>query len=219
MQKIVYVINPNSNASVTQAMDKALDPLRRSDLPKIECVTLTDGPPGIASQQDVDLAAVLVSQFARRHQAEAACFITACFSDPGLHALREIQSVPGFGISECAMLTALTIGQHVGVIAMAQGSIARHYRKWGAMGIHTRVAGEVSINRSVASLSDEAETVAAMVVAARRLRDENRADVLVMGCAGMASYRDAVQDAVGVPVVEPTQAAVAMALGRLQLGW
>jgi allantoin racemase len=43
--------------------------------------------------------------------------------------------------------------------------------------------------------------------------------VLVMGCAGMAPYRDALQEAVGVPVVEPTQAAVAMAIGRVQLGW
>ncbi len=217
--KKVYVINPNSNVHVTQAMDKALDPLRRSDDFPIECVTLSDGPPGIATQQDVDFAAVLVCQFAQRHQEQASCFITACFSDPGLHALREIQGVPGYGISECAMLTALTLGQHVGVIAMAQGSIARHYRKWGEMGIQTRMAGEVPINRSVAALSDEAETKAAMILAATRLRDEYHADVLVMGCAGMASYRDAVEQAVGVPVVEPTQAAVAMALGRLQLGW
>jgi allantoin racemase len=51
------------------------------------------------------------------------------------------------------------------------------------------------------------------------LRDRHGADVLVMGCAGMARYRDALQRAVGLPVVEPTQAAVAMALGRVRLGW
>ena len=40
-----------------------------------------------------------------------------------------------------------------------------------------------------------------------------------MGCAGMARYRKPLQDAVDIPVVEPTQAAVAMAIGRVRLGW
>ena len=45
------------------------------------------------------------------------------------------------------------------------------------------------------------------------------ADVIVMGCAGMAPYRKPLQDTLGVPIVEPTQAAVAMAIGRVRLGW
>jgi len=40
-----------------------------------------------------------------------------------------------------------------------------------------------------------------------------------MGCAGMARYRGRLQAALGIPVVEPTQAAVAMAIGRVRLGW
>jgi Asp/Glu/hydantoin racemase len=40
-----------------------------------------------------------------------------------------------------------------------------------------------------------------------------------MGCAGMARYRTPLQQAIGVSVVEPTQAAVAMAIGRVRLGW
>jgi Asp/Glu/hydantoin racemase len=51
------------------------------------------------------------------------------------------------------------------------------------------------------------------------LRDADGADVLVMGCAGMARYRDRLQATVGLPVVEPTQAAVGMALARVRLGW
>jgi Asp/Glu/hydantoin racemase len=71
----------------------------------------------------------------------------------------------------------------------------------------------------VAELGDERTTLARMIDVGGRLRDDNRADVIVMGCAGMARYRDALEEAVGVPVVEPTQAAVAMAIGRVRLGW
>ena len=57
-----------------------------------------------------------------------------------------------------------------------------------------------------------------MIETGRALRDEDGADVLILGCAGMARYRDRVSDALLIPVVEPTQSAVAMALGRLRCG-
>jgi allantoin racemase len=58
-----------------------------------------------------------------------------------------------------------------------------------------------------------------MIDTGRRLRDQHGADVLVMGCSGMAGYRAELEEAVQIPVVEPTQAAVAMAIGRVRLGW
>jgi len=217
--KTLYVINPNRSAAVTAGIDAAMAPLRRPDGPRIECVTLADGPPGVQTQHDVDKAALSVHRFALEHQDGAAGFVTACFSDPGLHMLREMPGVLSFGISECAALTALTLGQRFGVIAILQGSIGRHWRTWGAMGIAQRVAGETAIGRTVSELSDGPATLAAMVAAGKRLRDDNGANVLVMGCAGMAPFRAPLQEATGLPVVEPTQAAVSMALGRIQLGW
>jgi Asp/Glu/hydantoin racemase len=58
-----------------------------------------------------------------------------------------------------------------------------------------------------------------MVEVGRELKERDGADVIVMGCAGMARYRDRLQESLGIPVVEPTQAAVGMALARVQLGW
>jgi Asp/Glu/hydantoin racemase len=40
-----------------------------------------------------------------------------------------------------------------------------------------------------------------------------------MGCAGMSRYRKPLQQEIRIPVVEPTQAAVTMAIGRVQLAW
>jgi Asp/Glu/hydantoin racemase len=58
-----------------------------------------------------------------------------------------------------------------------------------------------------------------MIEVGSELRDRHGADVLVMGCAGMARYRAELEEAVRLPVVEPTQAAVTMAIGRARLGW
>jgi Asp/Glu/hydantoin racemase len=50
------------------------------------------------------------------------------------------------------------------------------------------------------------------------LIEEDGADVVIMGCAGMARHRRALEHALGVPVIDPTQAAVAMAIGTVQVG-
>jgi allantoin racemase len=81
------------------------------------------------------------------------------------------------------------------------------------------LAGDLPIGLGVAALADARTALARMIEVGRTLRDRHGADVLVMGCAGMARYRDDLEEAVRIPVVEPTQAAVAMALGRIRLGW
>ena len=82
-----------------------------------------------------------------------------------------------------------------------------------------RLAGELPLGLGVTELSEEKKTFGRMVATGERLRDERGADVVVMGCGGMAPYRKRLQDALGIPVVEPTQAAVALAIGRVKLGW
>ena len=87
------------------------------------------------------------------------------------------------------------------------------------MGVLDRCAGDRAIGMGVADLSGEDETLTKMIEVGVHLRDQDGADVLIMGCAGMARYRALVADEVGIPVVEPCQAAAAMALGRIALAW
>jgi Asp/Glu/hydantoin racemase len=182
-------------------------------------MTLKEGPPGIQTQQHVDgVVAPLVSTV-RSRERDFAAFVIACYSDPGLHSVREATRKPVLGISECGILTALTLGQKFGVIAILRQSIPRHLRYIGALGVADRLAGELPVGLGVTELADEAKTFGRMVEVGKALRDAHGADVVVMGCAGMARYRKPLQDAIGLPVVEPTQAAVAMAIGRVRLGW
>ena len=57
-----------------------------------------------------------------------------------------------------------------------------------------------------------------MVEVGLKLKDDDGAEAIVMGCAGMARHRRPLEDALGVPVIDPTQAAVAMAIGAVQAG-
>jgi allantoin racemase len=55
-----------------------------------------------------------------------------------------------------------------------------------------------------------------MIEVGRALKEEDGAGAVVMGCAGMARMRLPLEDALGIPVIDPTQAATTMALGAVQ---
>ena len=219
MSMRILVINPNSTEAVTRGIDQAVEPLRMTGGPAIDCVTLKEGPPGIETQQHVDSVVQPLLNLVRAKEAKYAAFVIACYSDPGLHSVREATKKPVLGISECGILTALTLGHRFGVIAILEKSIPRHLRYVGALGVTERLAGELAVGIPVVELSNEEKTFRRMVEVGKALRERHGADVVVMGCAGMARYRKPLQDEIGIPVVEPTQAAVAMAIGRVRLNW
>ncbi len=219
MSQRILVINPNSTEAVTRGIDEACEPLRLQGGPGIDSVTLKEGPPGVETQQHVDGVVAPLINLVRAKEKDYDAFVIACYSDPGLHSIREVTKKPVLGISECGILTALTLGQKFGVIAILKQSIARHLRYVGALGVSERMAGELPVGLPVTELSDEKKTFGRMVEVGIALRDTHGADVVVMGCAGMARYRKPLQDEIRIPVVEPTQAAVAMALARVRLNW
>src|SRR5215510_4960021 len=158
MAERIIVINPNSSESVTRAVDQAVEPLRSPGCPEIECLTLAEGPPGIETQRHVDEVVAPLCHLVEQQDNRASAFVVACFSDPGLHAVREATSKPAFGIAESGLLTALTLGSAIGIISILPASIPRHWRYVRALGIESRVAADLPSGLGVAQLADEAET-------------------------------------------------------------
>ena len=210
----ILVVNPNSNEAVTRGIEAALAPLAGAGGAEIVCRTLTEGPFGIETQADVESVAMPLKRLVEGDNA-AAAFVIACYSDPGLHVCREAAGRPVFGIAECGVLTALTRAERFGVIAILSRSIPRHMRYLRQMGLTDRLAGERPLEMSVAETASGTGTLARMVEVGRELRDRDGAGAVVMGCAGMAAHRSALEAELGIPVIDPTQAAVAMALGTV----
>jgi allantoin racemase len=210
----IMVINPNSNRVVTAGIAEALKPLMFDGGPEIVCETLAEGPLGVESQADVDSVAMPLRHLVEK-DTDSAAFVIACYSDPGLHVCREATTRPVLGIAECGVLTALTRAETFGVIAIAQRSIRRHLRYLRQMGLIDRLAGERPLDMSVAETASGEGTLAKMITVGRALKEEDGAGAIVMGCAGMARHRKALENALDIPVIDPTQAAVTMALGAV----
>jgi Asp/Glu/hydantoin racemase len=213
----IRVINPNSNEAVTSGLDAALEPLRFANGPEIVCCRLAEGPFGIESQADVESVTMPLRRMVEADNSSDA-FVIACYSDPGLHVCREGTARPVFGIAECGVLTALARAGRFGVIAISQRSIARHTRYLRQMGLTGRLAGERPLEMSVAETASGEKTLERMIDVGRQLKEKDGAETVIMGCAGMARHRRPLEDALGIPVIDPTQAAVTMALGAVQFG-
>ena len=219
MNERIVVINPNSSVDVTDGIDAAMEPLRFSDGPSIDCLTLKDGPPGIETQRHVDSVVGPLCDLIEREGNNTDAFVIACFSDPGLHSARETTTRPVMGISESGITTALTLGEKFGIIAILPKGVTRHKRYIRQMGLEGRLAGDRAIGVGVTGLSAEEEVESRMTAVGRKLIEEDGADTLIMGCAGMARYRHRLEDTLGVPVIDPSQAAVADAIAAVRLGY
>ena len=217
MSQTLFVINPNSTQAVTDHISLAVEPFRTAGGPKIVCETLKSGPPGIESQAHVDgISEKLIEYFAAHPQhAGADAVVLACFSDPGFYAMRETLACPVYGSAECAYLTAAATADRFGVISILSRAVPRHKRQVRLMGLEHKLAEDLAIEIGVVDLAQEDITFARMREVGGTLKSKHGAKVVIMGCAGMARYRARLEDALDIPVIDPTQAAVSIALGQL----
>ena len=209
----ILVINPNSNPEVTAGLRDAVRPFTLLRGPEIVCIELPEGPFGIESEADALAVIPLLEARVREDPADA--FVIACYSDPGIAVCRRATPRPVFGIGESAMLTAMTRGRRFGVVAILEASIPRHLRYIEALAIEHRLAAERALELRVHELADEGRTWNRLVEIATALRDEDGADVVILGCAGMSRYRRRLEAMLDRPVIDPTQAAVGLAVSAL----
>lgn len=213
----LYILNPNSSAATTSAMQRgAANVLEKLDV-DVVFDELQDGPPGIETQAHVEAAAFPV--LSRFQSVEADAYVIGCFSDPGLALCRSELSRPVFGIAEAAYLEASTLGSKFGVISIVGASIPRHLRQIRILGLQGSLAGDRSLDLGVKGLEDPEIALPRIIEIGKQLRDVDGASVLVLGCASMGVYRPRIEAALGIPVVDPVQAAIVRAHNALILNY
>lgn len=209
----ILVINPNRSAACGAGIEAAVAPFRTPAGPTIDVVSVPEGPPAIYSWRDWHAA---VEPLCRRIEHDPAdVYVVACASDPGIEAARASTDKPVLGVFRCAVAAALARAERFGVVAIVEASRARHLAALRAMGVESRLAAEVPLNVTMDTLLDP-EAARARLIAAAKACVGQGAQTVILGCTGMAHHRQAIAQAAGVSVIEPCQAAVALALHALQ---
>lgn len=203
----ILIVNPNSDQKCTAGIAASVAPFDPNGT--MRTVTLAAGPLAILSWRDWHGVVEPLCQLVEREPADV--YVIACASDPGIEAVRAVTPRPVLGVFRCAVASAVALAERFGVIAIVEASKARHMAALRAMGLQTRLAGEVALNVSMNALLDPAAARTRLIAAGRELV-ANGAGTVVLGCTGMAHHRAAVEHAIGVPVIEPCQAAAVQAI-------
>jgi allantoin racemase len=209
----ILVVNPNSSAACSAGISAALAPFRLAGGPEFEVATLADGPEAIYDWRDWHGVVDPLCRLIEREPADA--YVIACASDPGIEAARATTKRPVFGVFRSAVAVAVARAERFGVIAIVDASKARHMAALRAMGLERRLASEVALNVTMETLLQPRSARARLIAAARECAASG-AETVILGCTGMAHHRAAVEFAVGVPVIEPCQAAAGIALAAIQ---
>ncbi|WP_319434395.1 aspartate/glutamate racemase family protein [Mycobacterium sp. RTGN5] len=218
----ILVLNPNTSATMSAEIDAAA---RAAAGPGTEILTTQPsfGAAAIDSAAESYLSAVGVMDAIAARLAsgtfDADAVVLAGFGEHGKDALQEMLDVPVLDIAESAAHVAHLIGRRFSVVTTLARSIAPIEDRLLLAGLAAHCASVRACGLGTAEIdADPDGAVKAIVAEAERAVTEDGADVICLGCAGMAGVTGAITDALGVPAVDGVAAAVGLAQMLVGLG-
>lgn len=214
----ILVVNVNTTASVTDAIAASA---RAVAAPGTEIVGLTPrfGAESVEGNLESYLAAVGVADAVARHDGPFDAVIQAGYGEHGREGLQEMLDVPVVDITEAAAATAMYLGHRYSVVTTLDRAVPLIEDRLLLAGLDRRCASVRASGLAVLELEQDPDAaVTAIVAQARRAVTDDHAEVICLGCGGMAGLHERVRAETGVPVVDGVQAAVTVAESLVRLG-
>ncbi|MBB4143828.1 aspartate/glutamate racemase family protein [Rhizobium rhizoryzae] len=214
----ILLVNPNTTASMTATAAHAAR-LVAAHGTEVVAVTSSMGPVSIEGYYDEALAIPgLLMEIAAGERSGAQAAIISCFDDTGLDAARALANIPVIGICEAALAAASFIAQRITIVTTMERSrlpLEHLVHRYGMAGrTKVRAADIPVLSLEEPSSNARARLCQQMEMA---LRDD-RAEAIVLGCAGMADLTADLRKEFGVPVIDGVAAAVKQAECLISLG-
>jgi allantoin racemase len=216
----ILVVNPNTTSAMTGKIGRVARAAAAADT-EIIAVNPPDGPASIEGYYDEAFSVPgLLAEIAKGEALGVSAHIIACFDDTGLEAARSLASMPVIGIGEAAFHLASMLGHRFSVVTTLSRSIAAIETNLLKYGLASRCAKVRACEVPVLALDDPASNASAQISAEiERCKREDNAEVIVLGCAGMAELAAHLSEQHGLPVLDGVVGAVklAEAFGALDL--
>ncbi|WP_051027121.1 aspartate/glutamate racemase family protein [Nocardia higoensis] len=215
----ILVVNPNRIDANTRHVQAAADQWF-PDL-DVRVVNPLWGPAELPGELEAQLSATGVLDRVLRYDGELTGVVMAGFAEPGVEALRESVPVPVVDITEAGPLTGLLLGRRYGIITSSYGVIPLVEDRLITLGLAGRCAGVVATGLGVPEMMrDRAATADRLVELGQDFLARHTCSALVLGCGGFTGLGEEVSQRLGVAVVEPVRAAIALvlALGSAGIG-
>lgn len=209
----ILVANPNTS-------DVVLDVILASARRRASAGTRIDGLSAPRGTRNIDCAYgdymsaphMIEAVRSRVEQDRPDAIVLAGFGNVGIHALKEIMEVPVVSISEASMAMACLLGHRFSTLTMLDQFIPYQQDLVRLYGFEAKCASVRSIDINVErAATDRERTLADLTAQVGRIVAEDRAEVVILACAGLCGYDEALSQRAGVPVIDPVVAGVKMA--------
>ncbi|MFJ8822994.1 aspartate/glutamate racemase family protein [Streptomyces sp. NPDC102467] len=214
----ILVCNVNTTGTMTEAIGAQA---RAVAAPGTEIVALTPafGAESVEGNYESYLAAIAVMETVRAYPEPFDAVIQAGYGEHGREGLQEILDVPVVDITEAAASTAQYLGHRYSVVTTLDRAVPLIEDRLKLAGLTDRCASVRASGMAVLDLErDPDAALEAIVEEAARAVDTDRAEVICLGCGGMAGLAERVRERTGVPVVDGVAAAVTVAESLVRLG-
>lgn len=219
---IIELITPVITRGVRTLDD--VQPLLRPDL-RITHSLLDRGPSSIESRLEEALAGPDTVRKAVQAEANGAdAIVIDCMGDPGLHACREMVSVPVLGAGQTAMHLANMLGHRFAFITVLDRIKPLVDDLVVTYGLSEKYASFQAVDIPVLELTRDADALnAALTEKARVSIEADGADIVVLGCTGFLGCAEAMEASLraaghDVPVIDPVPATVHVAEALIKAG-
>lgn len=215
----ILMINPNTSQVFTVKVQNIADKYA-SETTEVVAMNPTSGPRSIESVYDELLSSPGTLELAISELDHFDAFAIACYSDhPTVYALREITDKPVLGIADASMYMACMLGYKFSVVTTNDEwqpllwDAVKHY------GLAERCASVRATGMAVLALEDGGEGSYELIREEARLAvEQDGAEVICLGCAGMAGWDKRLERDLGIPVVDGVVAALKLLEGMVGYG-
>lgn len=192
----IFIINPNADRKFTEMiMIEALKVISPGN--DVVCKNAPNAPMFIGNHIDEILCGPGMLQLLRENEKDFDVFVLGCTCDVNIDIMRETTEKPVVGIGESSMLAAMMLGGKFSVIQMGPRGVSMKKRFIKNLGFDSRCASVRSID--INGPGDMADKI---IVAARKAIVEDGAEVITLGCAGLAGLAEKVSREIGIPVID-----------------
>ncbi|MFD9663630.1 aspartate/glutamate racemase family protein [Rhodococcus sp. NPDC059968] len=214
----ILVVNVNTTTSITDAIAKQAE---AAAAPGTEIVGLTPdiGAESVEGNFESYLAAIAVMDRVRSYPEPYDAVIQAGYGEHGREGLQELLDVPVVDITEASASIAMMLGHKYSVVTTLDRTVPLIEDRLRLAGLDAKCASVRASGLPVLALeSDPERTIEAIVDEAEAAVREDKAEVICLGCGGMAGLDDKIRERTGVPVVDGVSAAVKLAESLVGLG-
>lgn len=210
----ILLINPNSDKNMTKEIYKTAEQFVQGRYTVI-CKPTPGASEFIETYEDIIRSGPGMMQMLRSHKDVFDAFIIACHYDPNLDVMKKITAKPVVGIGEASLKLATMLGHRFSIITTDKHSIPIHeelVRKYHLQGAMASIRAP---DREDYGKNDKER----FLLTARTAIQKDRAEVIVLGCAGMAGMNKFLTENLGVPVLDGIVCALIIAAGLVNLSY